>query len=367
METTADRPTYLQKLRTLIAANETPDIFDTDADAFAARLAKGGMLVDMKKFLKGIGKYNDFRPIALKYQEFSDGKMYTLPLEYHVEMHWYNKRLFQKYGLNPPKTMNEFLNVCEVLKQNGVTPLAVDGVDQWPLLRYLAMIPFRLTGNDYIEKLKQGKASFTDPVGMKAINFVYQLGKNGYIQEGFASTDYTTARDLFLNGKTAMYRMGSWELGSFTANNLNTDMKGNIDYFYLPMVDGATTKSNEYFVNSGIGAAFNAKKFDSQTIDFIKFLIKRYPTVYASLQQFPPMKFNLPKDVKASVLYLKIKNDMEHYGNKFGVPWDTRFDPDTNRVIGSELTLLASKASTPEEFAKKMDKVISENAPKYFK
>lgn len=44
------------------------------------------MLVDVKKFLKDNGKYDSFYPTALKYQEFTDGSMYTLPLEYHVEM-----------------------------------------------------------------------------------------------------------------------------------------------------------------------------------------------------------------------------------------------------------------------------------------
>ena len=63
------------------------------------------MLVDVKKFLEENGKYDDFYPIALKYQEFTDGTMYTLPLEYHVEMTWYNKEIFDKYELTPPATL----------------------------------------------------------------------------------------------------------------------------------------------------------------------------------------------------------------------------------------------------------------------
>lgn len=39
--------------------------------------------------------------------------MYTLPLEYHVEMTWYNKEIFDKYGLSVPKTMDEWLDVCK--------------------------------------------------------------------------------------------------------------------------------------------------------------------------------------------------------------------------------------------------------------
>ena len=80
-ETTADRPSYLQKLKTLIAGKNMPDIIDIDADPYCQELVDAGMLVDVKKFLEENGKYDDFYPIALKYQEFTDGTMYTLPLK----------------------------------------------------------------------------------------------------------------------------------------------------------------------------------------------------------------------------------------------------------------------------------------------
>lgn len=112
-ETTADRPSYLQKLKTLVAGNNMPDIIDTDPDLYAKELVKAGKLVDMKKFLQKNDYYQNFYPTALKYQEFSDGSMYTLPLEYHVEMIWYNKKLFSQYGISVPKTFDQWLAACK--------------------------------------------------------------------------------------------------------------------------------------------------------------------------------------------------------------------------------------------------------------
>ena len=86
-------------------------------DPYCKELVDAGMLVDVKKFLEENDKYDDFYPIALKYQEFTDGSMYTLPLEYHVEMTWYNKEIFEQYNLTPPTTMDEWLNVCKTLKR----------------------------------------------------------------------------------------------------------------------------------------------------------------------------------------------------------------------------------------------------------
>ena len=51
IETTADRPSYLQKLKTLIAGGNMPDIIDIDADPYCKELVEAGMLVDVKKFL----------------------------------------------------------------------------------------------------------------------------------------------------------------------------------------------------------------------------------------------------------------------------------------------------------------------------
>ena len=186
-ETTADRPSYLQKLKTLIAGDNMPDIIDIDADPYCKELVDAGMLVDVKKFLKDNDKYDDFYPIALKYQEFTDGSMYTLPLEYHVEMTWYNKEIFEKYNLTPPTTMEEWLNVCKTLKDNGITPISVDGVDRWPVQRYLAMLPFRESGNDFIIDLRDGKAKMDSETGRKAAEFMAEIGQ--YFNDGFAATD----------------------------------------------------------------------------------------------------------------------------------------------------------------------------------
>ena len=60
VETTADRPSYLQRLRTLIAGNHMPDIIDIDADPYCQSLVDAGLLVDVKQFLIDEGKYDDY-------------------------------------------------------------------------------------------------------------------------------------------------------------------------------------------------------------------------------------------------------------------------------------------------------------------
>jgi len=355
IETTADRPSYLQKLKTMIAGGNMPDIIDIDADPYCQELVDAGMLVDVKEYLQSEGKYDDFYPIALRYQEFTDGTLYTLPLEYHVEMIWYNKEIFEEYNLKIPSTMAEWLEICAVLKENGVTPIAVDGVDRWPVQRYLAMIPFRLTGNEYIIDLRNGEASMGDEVGLRGAAFLQEIGQ--YFNEGFAATDYATAQSLLLDGKAAMYYIGDWEL-----NAMNEQYEADtIDFFYMPITDDAVTNANEFCVNSGIGMAFNTETFDEKTKDFINYVIENYGEIYAGRQQMSPIKTELPKNIEFSDLYLRIREDMQNTGENFMKPWDTYLDSDTNTIMQDNMLLLASGDMSIEEFIDIVDAALEAN------
>mgnify|MGYP002241532661 CR=1 FL=1 len=70
------------------------------------------------------------------------------------------------------------------LKDNGITPISVDGIDRWPVQRYIAMMPFRMTGNEYIISLRDGKASMGDETGRQAVEFLQEIGQ--YFNEASA-------------------------------------------------------------------------------------------------------------------------------------------------------------------------------------
>lgn len=352
--TEADRPSYLQKLQTLISGGNMPDIIDIDATPYCQQLVDAGMLVDVKDFLNEEGMYDSFEPTALAYQEFTNGTMYTLPLEYHVEMVWYNKEIFAEHGLEVPTTMDEWLQVCKTLSDAGVTPISVDGVDRWPVIRYLAMMPFRESANDYIIDLCEGRASMGDEIGRRGIEFFQQIGQ--YFQEGFAATDYATAQAMFLDGQSAMYYIGDWEIAAMQEGYQN----GTIGYFYMPAVEGAYTTGNEFCVNSGIGMAFNSETFDDKTKDFIKYVIENYGKIYAGMDQMTPIKSELPEDHEFSELYLQVREDMGSIGEHFLKPWDCYLDSNTCNVVNDNALLLATGDMDADTFIELVDAALAE-------
>lgn len=365
--TTPDRPSYLQKLQTLAAANQLPELFDTDATPFTQKLVKQGKLVDVQQMLTDLGIYDKYRPLALDYQRFDDGSLNMVPFEFELEFFWYNKALFEKAGVSVPRTLDDIVSLCGPLRASGSIPISVDGQDGWPLLRYMSYQPFRLAGPDYIDRLKRGEAKMGDEVGSRAVQWMADLGSNQCFQDGFSSQGYTDARDLFTSGKSAMYQIGTWELASLTSKDLPAEVRDNIDFFTLPTVDGAVTADNEYTVVSGIGMAVSQQTYDPLMQDFLKFVLENYSERLAASGHLTPMKGYEPTIPDgSSELYKRALAEVDNLGEKIAFPWDTKLDPTTNTLMQQELTLLVQGDSTPASFEEKIDASIAENAPKFF-
>jgi raffinose/stachyose/melibiose transport system substrate-binding protein len=366
--TTPDRPSYIQKLETLAAANKLPELFDTDATPFARQLAKQGKMLDAEKLLKALNIYDSYRPAALDYQRFDDGSLYMIPFQFELEFIWYNKSLLQKAGVSVPESLDDIPAMCTALRKTGITPIAIDGQDQWPLERYVAYQPFRAAGPDFVQKLKKGEAKFSDPAGQKTVQWMSDLGKAKCFQDGFSSQGYTDAQNQFTSGKAAMYNIGTWELPSLASDKLNPAVRQDIDFTTLPVTEGSVTAANEYVSPSGIGMAVNAKTYDPLVSDFLKFALARYPSQYAATGALSPttdVQTAIPAN--ATPLYKKAVEKAGDLGGKQAMPWDTQLDPTTNGRLQQELVLLVQGDITPEQFTSTMDSTVAQNAPKFFK
>jgi len=364
--TTPDRPSYIQKYETLAAAGKLPELFDTDATPFARKLARHGRMMDVSKLLRSLGLYDRYRPAALDYQRFDDGSLYMVPFEYQAEYFWYNKALFRKAGVRVPTSLDGFPAMCRALRRVGVTPIALDGQDQWPLERYAAYQPFRTAGPGYVRQLKANRAKFSDPAGRKSANWLSALGEAGCFQKGFSSVGYADAQSLFTSGRAAVYNIGTWELPSLATTALDPAVRDDVDFFTLPVTKGSATAANEFVTPSGIGMAVNPRTYDPLVRDFLKFALTRYPARYASAGELSPtadVKTVPPKN--ATPLYARAVAAAGDVGQETAVPWDTQLDPTSNAKLQQNLVLLVQGDVSPSSFVSTMDSVIGRNAPRY--
>lgn len=365
---TPDRPSYIQKYETLAAANRLPELFDTDATPYAKKLAKQGRMVNAEKLLKDLGLYSRFRKGALDYQRFDDGTLYMVPFEYQLEFFWYNKALLKKAGVAVPTDLDSIPAMCTKLRAAGITPIALDGQDQWPLERYAAYHPFRTAGPAYIQQLKQGKVQLSDRTGQAAADWLAKLGSNKCFESGFSSTGYADAQALFTSGKAAMYNIGTWELSNLATTKLSTTVRNDVDFFTLPTTKNSVTAANEYVSPSGIGMAVSSRTYDPLVRDFLKYALPRYyRSIGAAGALSPTTDVTSKAPADATPLYQKALDMAGEVGSKQAMPWDTQLDPNSNTRLQQELTLLAQGNISAKQFIDTVDSTIKQNAPKFFR
>ena len=367
--TTADRASYDQKLRTQIASKNVPDWFDSDPNAYSRKLAEEGYVANLGEFLENENLKNRVQPMALEFQTFEGLGTFLLPTAVDVEVFWYNTKLFADNQIEVPETFDDFLVVCEKLKSAGVTPISVSGKEKWPMLRYLAYVPFRLANNDFINSAKTGEVKFSSETGMKGINFLYEIGTKGYFQEGFATTDYGAAIDYFISGSAAVFNMGSWQFSSFTETGLKgTAVEGKIDYFLLPTVEGAVNKPTDIWSSGGVGLAFNKVTFDSKSKNFLKYILSDDAGYAEKVYRLGPIFPAIISDSEidsADPLYNRLLSDIANI-EIGGISWDVLLDPVTNSLMGDLSNALALGSIIPSDFASQIDKSVAENAANYF-
>jgi ABC-type glycerol-3-phosphate transport system substrate-binding protein len=129
-------PRINDKVRTRVMAEDWPDA--TDAVLLYPRLIEAGRILDLSAYLdgpnwEGDGKWRDsFRPGVLdRWSGANSGHdqkaVYGLPFAHAIWTIFYDKALFRRHGWMPPKTWQEFFQLCETMKQAGVAPLSLPG------------------------------------------------------------------------------------------------------------------------------------------------------------------------------------------------------------------------------------------------
>lgn len=357
----ADKPSYLQKVKTLAASGELPDMFNLDTDPYANILLENGLIADITPVIEENNLDEVFLAAPLAWGFTSGGQQIAIPIDFSIEVFWYNKAMFAEAGVEIPATFDELMNACKQLKTAGFTPIAVSGKEQWTLLRYIDMVTYRYGDNQYLYDLARNKVDFSAEIGTQASQFLADLGQ--YFQEGFASTDYTGALEYFTGGNAAMYYMGTWDLNYFMNENLSEEMQDNIGYFLLPTVnEGGTEVGHANFAaNSTMPIGFGATNYDEE--------MERFIVYYAqNVSRFTTSSFSCavggecPYD---SDLARSLMADMEKSLGAIKL-YDVELDPTTNELIGNLAVSLALGDIGVADFTAQVDASIDENSADYF-
>lgn len=358
-ETIAGDSDYVNKLQLYISSNQLPDFYGCANGTFSEAAKKIGGIVNVGDELKKIGKYDSMNKAVINFlTDAKDGNMYLYPNALYCEFFWYRKDKFEKYGLSAPKTWDDFLNDCKVLKAHGEIPTIVAGSENWQLMRYLSFIPWRATDDKFIKGYIDGSDSFSKNAAAKAgVNLLATMGKDGYFQNGFTSTSYTDATNLFFGGQGCIFYSGSGHIAN--ASKMYADRQ--LGMFAVPDAAGMTNMPTNIPVHAGFGNAFNAKTYDATMQDFFKYAVDHYTTSCYSAGVFSP--FNDPVPSGLDKLFTDIQ-PMFKNATASWVSWDDKLDSATLTSMAQAQQELALGMLSQDKFITQMDATIKANTSK---
>lgn len=230
MSTTAHED-FKTAIRMWLTAATPPDVVTWFAGERARFFVKSSLTMDITDMWQG-KEYDNIFPKAFRSLCVFDGKASFIPQSWYWWGVWYRKLMFAKYGLMPPKTWDEFLKLCEKLKGQGVTPIAIGTKYRWTAAGWFDYFNLRINGHDFHMGLMAGEESYTDPRLYKVFETWKELVEKGYFLENAAAYSWQEAIPFMVEEKAAMYHMGK-----FITDAVPKAIQDDFDFFQFPIID----------------------------------------------------------------------------------------------------------------------------------
>ena len=339
-------PDYTPKINTALVAGEAPDLIALNPGPEMRAAAEAGYIED----LTGKLDTSTLTQAGLDASTI-DGRVYCVPVlgAYTVGL-YYNRDIFAKNGLTPPRTSDELFALMKTLKAKGVTPMiapAQDGVI--PAFLYM-LAASSILGPDGLAAVRSGARKLTDPDVLKAAVFLRDLYP--YFQDGALGTQYVEGKALFALGKGAMMEGGSADYSGFTQTNPDVDL-GVVPFPALPGGKPSTVTGMERAI-----CINKDSRHPDAALTFLKWMMSKQPAkMVVDTITLTTTKDVVPADNRVmQEMIAASKSDDVRVWYEF---------PEVGAVfgaIGAHAQALFLGEMSPEDFAKALQDVIDPKA-----
>lgn len=299
-------------LKTMFVKEEIPDIVGIGGDIIYSNFLDADMFMDISDY-EGLSEVKEVYLEIDKNLEFVPLKgTYAVPYAGNAAGVLYNRTMFQENGWTIPTTWQEFLDLCERIKDQGQQPLYFGFKDTWTCLAPWNAMCADLAPADICARVNRGETVFKDAyreTAEKILKLIPYAQKDPY---GYSYNDACTA---FARGESAMYVIGSYAVPQI--KSVNPDM--DIDSFVFPAADEA----EQNLLNSGIDLQFSVMKAcenKEAAYEVLRFLQEdQNVQKYMDAQNAVPCKegdFELPSMLDGMLPYIregKMADYQDHY------------------------------------------------------
>ncbi len=352
-----------QKIATLTASNDLPDIFAYEAGAPLKKLIDADKLVNISEELEKIGVMDKLDESAVTLMKGLSGTddLYDLPLGLNVEGFWYNKALFEQAGCEVPATWDEFEEVLEKLSAAGIQPITTGGADKWPATRLINAYAVRTMGNDVMTKTANGELDYTDEGLVAAADKISEWAEKGYFGEGVTTVDTGTADTMLTTGKAAILYTGSWYTQVLTDESQNPAGEDGIGFFNIPVADESVSSATSYSMNCGNILALDKSKYDEGTAWFLKYFCENIGNV--AMEELGSIKgYTYDVSVDDMDPYTKLVLDELDKATEGFAWWEAKMDSETSKVAQDNVQTLLNGDMTGEEYMQSIQDVYDMNS-----
>lgn len=190
-----------------------PDIVALD-NPDVGYAAVAGVYTDLTPLVEAWNEWEDFF-VGARHAVTYEGRVWAIPFGTNNLALIYNKRYFEKFGLVPPKTWNELLNLCaqlaELLEGTGTYPIGFIAGDHEALT--WQFLPFLWSNGGSLLELDK-------PESVAALNLWVTL-----VQQGYAPRDVLTWIsqwiDPLVGEQVVMMVNGPWILPALKAQGFD--------------------------------------------------------------------------------------------------------------------------------------------------
>lgn len=155
-----------------------------------------------------------------------EDKQWGVPYSYYFWGIFYRKDIFEQHGLSEPKTWDELLHVCAVLKDAGIIPFSIGTKATFIPGGWFDFFDLRVNGYEFHRDLTNGVIPYTDPRVRKVFDYWSVLVKNGYYMPNHTSYSWQEALPTMIRGEAAMHISSVSLIQAALAAGLTEDQLG---------------------------------------------------------------------------------------------------------------------------------------------
>lgn len=348
---------YKDQITVLSSSDQLPDIGMTWAAGYLDPFVEGEKFAPLDDVLEG-GLREEFVAGTLEAYE-KEGQTYGLPLELNTVYVYYNKAIFDEYGLEAPETYEEFEQVINTLNENDVTPIALGNRDSWTGSMWYMYFADRIGGSDVLTNAINRSGSFEDPALVEAAAKVQEMVANDAFASGFNGLADEEAKSMFMNEQAAMYMIATWDLPNFTTNeSVPQEFRDSVGYFKFPTVDGSGD-TNSFVGGPGVGL-FVAENSDvkEEAKDFAAYFVEQWGSRAVSEAGVIPATIVDGESLDLPDMYVEVLQDLNDATN-LTLYADVQMSAGVAQTHLDLIQSLFGEQISPEDFAKQHEEALA--------